>query len=67
LAAVKQRGLSEEGDPVGFMNTRLGRSRGTWVKLCQVKRTSPWATESAECEGIKTSPGLFALLIDSEL
>lgn len=62
LAAVKQRGRSEGGDPAGFMNTGLRRSRGIWVKLCQVKRSSLWDTESAECEGIKTSPRLVCTL-----
>lgn len=74
LAAVKQRGPSEGGDSAGLKNTGLRRSWGSRYRymgqLCQVERSSlvfPRATESAECEGIKTSPGLFALFIDSEL
>lgn len=65
LAAVKQWG------PV--RNTGLRGSRGSRCRymgqLCQVERSSlvfPGARGSAECEGIKTSPGLFALIIDSE-
>lgn len=74
LAAVKRRGLSEGGEPAGLKNTGLRRPPGSRYKYmgqpCQVERSSlvfPRATESAECEGIKTSPGLFALFIDSEL
>lgn len=54
-------------------NTGLRGSRGSRCRymgqLCQVERSSlvfPGARGSAECEGIKTSPGLFALIIDSE-